>query len=80
MAAILQLLVKINISLALFNLLPIPPLDGSHILKGIIPDKHLKFYLSIEPYGFVILIVFIFSGVLTSAFLPVINVLTRFLL
>ena len=80
MAASLQLLVKINLSLALFNLLPIPPLDGSHIMKGLIPNKHLKLYLTFEPYGFVVLVVFIFSGILTTVFVPVINTLTRFLL
>jgi Zn-dependent protease len=80
MAASLQLLVKINLSLALFNLIPIPPLDGSHIMKGLIPYKHLKLYLKIEPYGFIVLVVFIFSGILSTTFVPVINTLTRFLL
>lgn len=56
------LIVFINILLAIFNLLPIPPLDGSHILFTFLPSsmQHIKVILS--QYGFFILIGFIFLG------------------
>jgi Zn-dependent protease len=59
---IFSLIVFTNILLAIFNLIPIPPLDGSHILFTFLPYsmEHLKITLS--QYGFFILILFIFLG------------------
>jgi Zn-dependent protease len=51
-----------NIILALFNLIPIPPLDGSHILMGILPDQEARQYAKLEPYGIYILIGIILAG------------------
>lgn len=51
----------INILLAFFNLLPIPPLDGSRILAGLIPGENTWIY-NIEQYGFIILLVLVFTG------------------
>jgi Zn-dependent protease len=50
-----------NIFLFAFNLLPIPPLDGSHILYDIFPTKITAMYLNAGMYGFLILIAFIYS-------------------
>ncbi len=64
-AAILLLLeycVLINVILAVFNLIPIPPLDGSKILFGLIPGYH-NWMLQLERYGFIILLVLMFSGI-----------------
>jgi len=61
---ILQLLsmgAYFNVFLFVFNLLPIPPLDGSHILFDIYPNKFTARYLSFSAYGFIILIMFIYS-------------------
>jgi len=55
-AFIFQYFIMLNIMLALFNMLPIPPLDGSHILRGILPAKHDKFFFILNQYGFFILI------------------------
>jgi len=64
LAGMLAILVKINIILGAFNLIPIPPLDGSKILMSFLPqDLQLKF-ARLEPYGFIILIVLLFSGLL----------------
>ena len=41
--------------LALFNLLPIPPFDGSHIVEGLLPDRAAAIYARIRPYGFPLL-------------------------
>lgn len=63
-ATLLYYLAQINIILAAFNLIPIPPLDGSKILMGFLPER-LRYSLSrLEPYGFFIIIGLLFLGVL----------------
>jgi len=52
----LEMTLYINIILAVFNLLPIPPLDGSHILEGFLPDRLKDIYAEIRPFGFLILL------------------------
>jgi Zn-dependent protease len=54
----------INITLAALNLIPIPPLDGSKILMGILWEKTPHFLTRLEPYGFFIIIGFLFLGIL----------------
>jgi Zn-dependent protease len=56
--------VQINITLAALNLIPIPPLDGSKILMGFVSKKTQYFLLSLEPYGFFIIIGLLFLGIL----------------
>jgi Zn-dependent protease len=58
-AMILYLAVWLNLILAVFNLIPLPPLDGSHILRHFLPYKALRFYDSIGMFG---LIAFLFLG------------------
>lgn len=48
--------IQINIFLALFNLIPIPPFDGSHILEGLLPDSAARAYGSLRKYGFLLVI------------------------
>jgi Zn-dependent protease len=55
---------QINITLAALNLIPIPPLDGSKILMGFVSKRTQYFLLSLEPYGFFIIIGFLFLGIL----------------
>lgn len=50
----------INIFLALFNLIPIPPLDGSHILEYFLPPRYKQKYMEIGPYGLIIIVGIIF--------------------
>jgi len=59
---ILYLTVIINVILAVFNLIPIPPLDGSGILMGLISDEAAEKYEQIRPYGFFILLILIMTG------------------
>jgi Zn-dependent protease len=58
----LSIIVIYNLSLGIFNLIPIPPLDGSHILLNIFPIRSRKIMMFLQQYGFLILIFFIFSG------------------
>ncbi len=55
----LELVVEINIVLALFNLVPVPPLDGSRVVTALLPEKLAYKYMKLEKYGFLILIVLI---------------------
>ncbi|MCP3676693.1 MAG: site-2 protease family protein [Deltaproteobacteria bacterium] len=71
-----QASIMINISLALFNILPIPPLDGSRILAGLLPYRQAIAYARIEPYGFVILILLLMTGVAQEVISPMRNLLT----
>lgn len=75
----LGMTVIINIVLALLNLLPFPPLDGSRILWGLLPNKIADQYLKYQSLGFVIVVVFIFSGGFDYILTPVINSVLTFM-
>ena len=53
-------IVFVNLLLALFNLLPIPPLDGSHLLFSVLPDSMRSVRMFLQQYGFFLLLIFIF--------------------
>jgi Zn-dependent protease len=61
---ILYYTILINVILAVFNLIPIPPLDGSGILEGLISEEAAEKYEQIRPYGFFILILLIMTGII----------------
>jgi Zn-dependent protease len=69
LSAILKLGVLYNLVLGGFNLLPIPPLDGSSILFHFLPPKASYFAARIAPYGFLIIIVLLITGVLSPYFM-----------
>ncbi len=65
--------VVINLVLGTFNLLPIPPLDGSKILASLLPTNAMYWILSMERYGFFIVIIFLMLGILDKILVPVIT-------
>jgi Zn-dependent protease len=65
-------LLKINVVLAIFNLMPIPPLDGSKILIGLLPANLSEQYANLERYGFIILFIFIWLGIFDRLLWPLV--------
>lgn len=68
-----------NLGLAVFNLLPIPPLDGSRVVAGLLPLELERLYLRLEPFGFLIVLLLYMSGILYGWIFPGMNLLASLL-
>ena len=69
----------INIVLAAFNLLPIPPLDGSKVLAAVLPSRAYYKYMTYERYAMIVLIVILFTGILDKVLGVIASALMAFI-
>ena len=67
----LQYMIMLNVSLAVFNLLPFPPLDGSKVLSTFLPESFQPVFALLEQYGFLILMLLVYWGVIGLIIRPV---------
>lgn len=71
LALFLGVMLMLNLALGVFNLIPIPPLDGSHVLEELLPHQMAQAYEQIRPYGFLLLILLLYANVLSFIFQPI---------
>lgn len=64
--------ILINLLLGVFNLIPIPPLDGSKIIASFLPQNLMTKLLEFERYGFIVILIFLYTGLLNTVFIPVV--------
>lgn len=79
-AGMLRLSVSINVALFIFNLIPIPPLDGSRIVSNFLPYNQAVQYAKLERYGFFILLILFFTRGIDYVLMPFMNFFLKFLL
>ena len=77
MKTVFSLILIYNVNFAIFNMLPIPPLDGSHILRNLLPYELAVRFQAIERYSFIILIVFLMTPILGMIFVPMQRAILR---
>lgn len=77
---ILLLAILLNVLLAIFNMIPVPPLDGGNVLMGIVPLRTAHTINWLRPYGFIIIYGLMLTGVLSAIMRPVQSFLLSFLL
>jgi Zn-dependent protease len=80
LAVFLYQLVGLNVLLAVFNMIPVPPLDGGNVLAGVLRGPVAEAYERLRPYGFLILYGLMFSGVFGSIVFPVADALRSWLI
>ena len=70
-ARVLRFFVSLNVMLAVFNMIPVPPLDGGNVLSGILPEEFARLIDRIRPWGFLVLYALLFSGFVGRFVYPV---------
>jgi Zn-dependent protease len=71
LAVFLSVMLLLNVMLGVFNFIPVPPLDGSHILEELLPSGMAEAYYQIRPFGYILLYLLMFLGVFSAIFMPV---------
>ncbi|MGQ9920803.1 MAG: site-2 protease family protein [Desulfobacca sp.] len=71
--------IVINLYLMLFNLIPIPPLDGSRIVMPLLPRALQELYAQLEPVGFILILLLLYSGVWSALVMPIFRILMNLL-
>jgi len=70
---VINMAIIINLVLAIFNMLPIPPLDGSRVVMGMLPRELAIRYAKLEPYGFIIIFGLLYLGLIGSVIWPLVT-------
>jgi len=70
----------LNILLAIFNMIPVAPLDGAAVVSGLLPEPLARGFDAIQAYGFIFLLALLYYGIPGYLFLPVLNAVDAFLL
>jgi len=76
----LYLAIEINLLLAFFNLIPVPPLDGGNVLMGLVPPRVAASLAQVRQYGFLVLYALLLTGVASAMITPPTNLFMRLLL
>ncbi|MBL7196888.1 MAG: site-2 protease family protein [Candidatus Omnitrophica bacterium] len=77
---VLEYFMLLNLVLATFNLIPIPPLDGSRVVMGLLPPKLAYQYMRLERFGFIIIVIMLYLGLFQLIVWPVVLKILRFLI
>lgn len=78
--AALTLAVEINLLLAFFNLIPVPPLDGGNVMLGLLPPRAAAVYANLRQWGFLVLYALLLSGIASALIMPPMLFFARILL
>ena len=76
---ILEYFMALNLVLAIFNLIPIPPLDGSRVIMGLLPAKLAYQYIQLERFGFIIIVIMLYLGLFQIIIWPIVLTILKLL-